>query len=78
MKKTIILIFSLLFSLYLYADPIELNKKDPPGSGSGKKLDRETIIVPIASIENGVINIETEFASWGVAVCVYDGDGAVV
>ena len=78
MKKTITLIFALLFSLYLYADPIELNKKEPPIKGSGSKNDRETINVPIASIENGVINIETELTSWGVAVCVFDGNGIVV
>ena len=79
MKKIATFLFFVLFSLpAMFAEDIKLIPKDPPGSGSGKKLDRETIIVPIASIENGVINIETEFASWGVAVCVYDGDGAVV
>ena len=79
MKKIATFLFFVLFSLpAMFAEDIKLIPKDPPGSGSGKKLDRETIIVPIASIENGVINIETEFASWGVAVCVYDGDGVVV
>ena len=46
--------------------------------GDSRLNDRETIIVPSASIENGVINIETELASWGVAVTIYNSDGAVV
>ena len=62
----------------MYSETIPLKPKDPPGYGSGQKHDRELINVPIASIENGVINIETELASWGVAVCVFDSNGAVV
>ena len=66
MKKNATFLFFVLFSLpAMFAEDIKLIPKDPPGSGSGNKLDRETIIVPIASIENGVINIETELASWG-------------
>lgn len=76
MKKLVSLFFVVLFCTTLYADEIPI--EPIPGKNGDKKHDRETIIVPSASIENGVINIETEFASWGVAVCVYDGDGAVV
>ena len=79
MKKIATFLFFVLFSLpAMFAEDIKLIPKDPPGSGSGKKLDRETIIVPSASIENGLINIETELASWGVAVTIYNSDGAVV
>ena len=79
MKKILISLLMTLFSTsIMLADPIELLPKDPPKSGNGKDLDRETIIVPTASVENGVINIETELASWGVAITIYNGDGAVV
>ena len=79
MKKIATFLFFVLFSLpAMFAEDIKLIPKDPPGSGSGTKQNRELINVPIASIENGVINIETEFASWGVAVCVFNSNGAVV
>ena len=79
MKKIATILFFVLFSLpVMFAEDIKLIPKDPPGVGDGKKHDRELINVPIASIENGVINIETELASWGVAVCVFDGNGIVV
>ena len=79
MKRLVIFLFSFILCFPLVnAKDIKLEPKDPPKVGNGIEFDRETIIVPSASIENGVINIETEFASWGVAVCVYDGDGAVV
>ena len=79
MKRLVIFLFSFILCFPLVnAKDIKLEPKDPPKVGNGIEFDQETIIVPSASIENGVINIETEFASWGVAVCVYDGDGAVV
>ena len=79
MKRLVIFLFSFILCFPLVnAKDIKLEPKDPPKVGNGIEFDRETIIVPSASIENGVINIETEFASWGVAVCVYDGDGVVV
>ncbi|MBE6311065.1 MAG: DUF3244 domain-containing protein [Bacteroidales bacterium] len=79
MRKFVTLLLIILFCApILCAEEIKLNPKDPPKVGNGKELDRELINVPIASIENGVINIETELASWGVAVSVYDGDGVVV
>ena len=76
MKKLVSLFFVVLFCTTLYADEIPI--EPIPGKNGDKKHDRETIIVPSASIENGVINIETELASWGVAVTIYNSDGAVV
>ena len=55
--------------------PIKRELVMAPEVGNGKELDRESIIVPRASVENGVINIETEFASWGVAITIYNSDG---
>lgn len=79
MKKIVTCLIMVLISIsVMYAEIIPLKPKDPPGVGDGKKLNRETILAPSASIENGVINIGTELASWGVAVCVYDGNGVVV
>ena len=79
MKKIATFLFFVLFSLpAMFAEDIKLIPKDPPGSGSGTKQNRELINVPIASIENGVINVETALASWGVSVTVYNNNGAVV
>ena len=78
MKKTITLMLALLFSLYIYADPIELNKKEPPKKGEGNENNRSELIVPTATIENGVINLETSMSTWGVNVTIYNGDGVVV
>ena len=76
MKKFVTILLMSLFSIYVNADPIKLEPKDPPKND--KDRNRSEILVPSASIENGVINIETELASWGVAVCVFDSNGAVV
>ena len=77
-KKTITLMLTLLFSLCIYADPIELNKKEPPKKGVDNENDRSELIVPTATIENGVINLETSMSTWGVNVTIYNGDGVVV
>ena len=66
----------LVFSLFAEEIPLKEIEREIPGTG--RLNARETIIVPIASIENGVINIATELASWGVAVTIYNSDGAVV
>lgn len=78
MKKLATIILMSLFSIYLYADPIKLEPKDPPKVENGKDFNRSEILVPSASIEDEVINIETKLATWGVTVTVYNGDGAVV
>ena len=79
MKRLVIFLFSFILCFPLVnAKDIKLEPKDPPKVGNGIEFDRETIIVPTASVENGVINIETELASWGVAVTIYNSDGAVV
>ena len=78
MKKVLFILLSMVFCISSYAEEIQLRDKEPKTQGSGIKHDRATIIDPSASIENGVINIETELASWGVAVTIYNSDGAVV
>ena len=76
MRKYLALFLLSFICLPVFADEIPI--ESIPGKNGEKKHDRETIIVPSASIENGVINIETELASWGVAVTIYNSDGAVV
>ena len=79
MKKIVTCLIMVLISIsVMYAEIIPLKPKDPPGVGDGKKLNRETILAPSASVENRVINIETALASWGVAITIYNSDGAVV
>lgn len=78
MKKVATLIFTLLFCVSIYAEEIPLKEKDKRDNNSGIRHNRTELIVPSASIEDGVINIETELATWGVTVTVYNGDGAVV
>ena len=72
------ILLMVLFSISVYADPIKLEPKDPPKSGNGKIPNKSEILVPNAEIENGVINVETALASWGVTVTVYSSNGAVV
>jgi hypothetical protein len=78
MKRTLLALYVICLSFSLFAEEIPLKEIEREIPGTGRLNDRETIIVPIASIENGVINIETELASWGVAVTIYNSDGAVV
>ena len=75
MKKLLSILFVCL-CLPVYALDIPLEPIDPGKRGIGN--DKELILVPSASIEDGVINIETAMASWGVTVTIYNGDGAVV
>ncbi len=77
MKKFLIVFLQVFFCMSLYAEKIPLVVKPPTGKGSGKITNKELILVPSASIEDGVINIETAMASWGVTVTIYNGDGAV-
>ena len=49
---------------------IPLKPIDPGKRGDGN--DKSEILVPNAEIENGVINVETALASWGVSVTVYN------
>ena len=78
MKKVATLIFTLLFCVSIYAEEIPLKEKDKRDNNSGIRHNRTELIVPSASIEDGVINIETALATWGITVTVYNGDGAVV
>jgi hypothetical protein len=65
MKRTLLALYVICLSFSLFAEEIPLKEIEREIPGTGRLNDRETIIVPIASIENGVINIETELASWG-------------
>ena len=76
MRKHFLFLLLSFICMPVLADKIPL--EPIPKKEGEKRQNRELINVPIASIENGVINIETELASWGVAVSVYDGDGVVV
>ena len=86
MRKVIITLLVLCSFLFAeaYKRVVNLKRRDQPIKrelvmapevGNGKELDRESILVPSASVENGVINIETELASWGVAITIYNNDG---
>ena len=76
MRKSLLLFLMGFICFPIFADKIPI-EPIPPKEGE-KRNDRESILVPSASIENGVINIETELASWGVAITIYNSDGAVV
>lgn len=65
-------------STNLFAEDIPLEEKKPIGSNTGLKNDREFIIEPRASIDDGVVIIATDVATWGVTVTVYDAVGVVV
>ena len=75
MRKIFALI-TLCLSLQMFALDIPLEPIDPGKRGDG--YDRSELIVPMATIENGVINLETAMSSWGVNVTIYNGDGVVV
>lgn len=79
MRKLTFLIFTITFCIpLLYADDIKLEPKDPPKTGTGSGWERTELVVPSASIDDGVVTIETELATWGVAVTIYSSDGTVV
>lgn len=79
MKKFVTILLMFLFGISVYAETeIHLIEKDKKSGGNGIKNDRTEIAVPCASIEDGVINIKTELATWGVTVTVYNSDSAVV
>ena len=76
MKKISFLLFALFFCFSLSAEEIYIAKEkneDPQ-----RKNDRSSVAEVRASIEDGVINIETELATWGVSVIVYNSGDAVV
>ena len=79
MKKLLITLLTILFSVpVIFAGDIKLDPKDPPLKGDGKDWNRSELIVPTATIENGVINLETAMSTWGVNVTIYNGDGVVM
>lgn len=78
MNRFSVLLIMVLFCLPIFADPIPLDPIEPPIFGGGGEWDRSDILTPSASIDDGVINIETELATWGVTVTVYNDDGVVI
>lgn len=78
MKKIVTILLMVLFGISVYAETeIPLKEKYKKGN-TGVGRDRSEIVVPCASIEDGVINIETELATWGISVTVYNSVDAVV
>lgn len=80
MNKLLFTVLAVVFfSINLFAEEIPIGKVEHPSKlGNGSHNDRELIIEPRASIEEGVVLIETDVAAWGVAVTVYNSEGAVV
>ena len=79
MKKFATILLMVLFGISVYAETeIPLIEKDKKSGGNGIKNNRSEIVMPCASIEDGVINIETELATWGISVTVYNSVDAVV
>ena len=76
MKKITNLLLLISFCLPLFAEEIVLTPKER--KDTNKKGNRTELIVPCASIEDGVITIETELATWGVTVAIYNSDGALI
>ena len=70
MRRIFSFIITIFFCLAVYAEKIPLKPIDPGKRGDGN--DKSEILVPNAEIENGVINVETALASWGVSVTVYN------
>ncbi len=71
MRKYFSLCLTWFICLPVFADKIPI--EPIPEKNGEKKHNKELILVPSASIEDGVINIETAMASWGVTVTLYNG-----
>lgn len=78
MKKFVTILLIILFSVSVYAETEILLKEKYKKGNTGVGRDRTEIVKVRASIEDGVINIKTELATWGVTVTVYNSDSAVV
>lgn len=75
-KKLLLLILSFFCVASLRAEEIVLEPVDKKDKGA--RRDRTEIVVPSAEIENGIMVVETERATWGVSVTISDENGAVV
>ena len=76
MKKIVAIFLMFLFSIPLYAEEIVLEPKDK--FDGSKRGDRTELIIPSASIEDGVLTIESDMATHGVVVAIYDSSNALV
>ena len=76
MKKIVVIFLMFLFSIPLYAEDIVLEPKD--NFDGSKRGDRTELIIPSAGIEDGVLTIESDMATHGVVVAIYDSSNALV
>ena len=76
MKKIVAIFLMFLFSIPLYAEDIVLEPKDK--FDGSKRGDRTELIIPSACIEDGVLTIESDMATHGVVVAIYDSSNALV
>ena len=70
------LLLMLLFCFVLHAEEIIIEPIDKKDKGAGR--ERIEIIIPNAAIENGIITVKTELATWGVSVTISDENDDVV
>ena len=74
--KQLFLFLTVCFATVLVsAEELPVVPVDPPDT---KKTDRIEIIIPNAVIEDGILTVKTELATWGVSVTISDENGDVV
>lgn len=78
MKKIVLLFCSVLFSFSLFSEEINLDKGKYQDPESPQKNDKELVLGLSASIEDGVLTIESDMATHGVVVAIYDSSNALV
>ena len=76
MKKLVFLTMFLFSSIISFADDIYVGS-DPRQMGTGEN-DKELVLGLSASIEDGVLTIESDMATHGVVVAIYDSSNALV
>ena len=72
MKKVLFLIMFFCSNFILLADDIFIGN-DPGQMGTGEN-DKEFVLDLRASIDDGVITLNTSLSTWGVTVIIYNGD----
>ena len=76
MKKLVFLTMFLFSSIISFADDIYVGN-DPGQMGTGEN-DKELVLGLSACIEDGVLTIESDMATHGVVVAIYDSSNALV
>ena len=80
MRKFAVYILTTLLSFPLYAEDINIDNWDKKTGGSGNtggsgiEHDKELVLDLRASIDDGVITLNTSLSTWGVTVTIYNGD----